>query len=238
MKNMRATLLILIFYGLFATSWVRAALSENYGLGFDISTVNSDGAVLAIYFLTIDISDSWEDGGPINIVLEDNGTPVDFGAAATISRSINLLNPTQWGVIFELEHEPLQANHQYCLLGTSEVVSYNPALTYQNTILTCFPYPLPSLTACGDFFLGCPPGCGSSPYLMSWSGQYASTYRVQKQIFGTWANWYTGSSTQSFASTGTNYAEFFRVRAENAGGNSGWCNIALSVQCSELQHPW
>lgn len=88
-------------------------------------------------------------------------------------------------------------------------------------------------------FLGCPYGCMSSPYLMSWVGQNASSFVVQKQGYFGWDNWYSGPNTSSFASTGTIYDEYFRVKAVNAAGlGSNWCQMSLRVQCSETMDPW
>jgi hypothetical protein len=102
--------------------------------------------------------------------------------------------------------------------------------------------PLPAPTVfCYDppLFLGCPYGCMSSPYLMSWVGQNASSFVVQKQGYFGWDNWYSGPNTSSFASTGTIYDEYFRVKAVNAAGlGSNWCQMSLRVQCSETMDPW
>jgi hypothetical protein len=88
-------------------------------------------------------------------------------------------------------------------------------------------------------FLGCPPGCMSSPYLMQWGGQNASSFVVQKLGFTGWSNWYSGTNTSSFASTGTIFDEYFKVKAINASGaSSDWCHMTLYVQCSEEMDPW
>lgn len=103
------------------------------------------------------------------------------------------------------------------------------------------PLPPPPTVFCYDppLFLGCPYGCMSSPYLMQWGGQNASSFVVQKSGFSGWSNWYSGTNTSSFASTGTIYHEYFRVKAVNASGvDSGWCNMTLYVQCSEEMDPW
>jgi hypothetical protein len=74
---------------------------------------------------------------------------------------------------------------------------------------------------------------------MSWVGQNASSFVVQKQGYFGWDNWYSGPNTSSFASTGTIYDEYFRVKAVNAAGlGSNWCQMSLRVQCSETMDPW
>lgn len=98
----------------------------------------------------------------------------------------------------------------------------------------------PTITECGAEFFNCPPGCGTTPYLMWWEGQNASGYQVDRKNFlGIWTSYYSGSNSSSPASTGTLHAEYFRVRAVNlAGLFSGWCPMTLFVQCDLDQNPW
>ena len=97
----------------------------------------------------------------------------------------------------------------------------------------------PTLASANAAFLGCPPGCGHSPYELSWSGSPNTTgYEVQYNSYGTWISYYSGTGSSVLASTGTQYAEFFRVRAVNSYDASDWVQLPLSVQCSENQDPW
>lgn len=91
---------------------------------------------------------------------------------------------------------------------------------------------------CGNYFLGCPIGCGHSPYMLTWNSSNANSYQVQHKQFANWKSYYTGSGTSTLASTGTVLAEQFRVRGVNEAGPGDWCYIWIQVQCSETQDPY
>lgn len=96
----------------------------------------------------------------------------------------------------------------------------------------------PTISGCYEVFLGCPYGCGHSPYELAWYGNNATGYEVQLNNYGFWQNYYSGTSSSVLASTGTQYSEYFRVRATSPAGQSSWCGITIQVQCSETQDPW
>lgn len=96
----------------------------------------------------------------------------------------------------------------------------------------------PPSVACGAYFLGCPVGCGHSPYILTWSSPTATSYQVQHKLFGSWNSYYSGSGLSTLASTGTVFSEQFRVRGINSGGSGNWCTIWIQVQCSDTQDPW
>jgi hypothetical protein len=85
---------------------------------------------------------------------------------------------------------------------------------YMEEAKSCEPYSAPPTVFCYSppLFLGCPPGCMSSPYLMQWGGQNASSFVVQKLGFTGWSNWYSGTNTSSFASTGTIFDEYLKSK--------------------------
>jgi hypothetical protein len=97
--------------------------------------------------------------------------------------------------------------------------------------------PSPPSVSCGSYFLGCPVGCGHSPYMLSWSSPTATSYQVQHKLFGSWNSYYSGSGLSTLASTGTVFSEEFRVRGINEAGTGNWCTIWIQVQCSETQDP-
>lgn len=118
----------------------------------------------------------------------------------------------------------------------SKVANYMASTSYD--YVAHYRIPSPPSVACGSYFLGCPVGCGHSPYMLSWSSPTATSYQVQHKLFGSWNSYYTGSGLSTLASTGTVFSEEFRVRGVNAAGPGGWCTIWIQVQCSETQDPW
>jgi hypothetical protein len=97
----------------------------------------------------------------------------------------------------------------------------------------------PALQSASAAFLGCPPGCGHSPYELSWSGSAnATSFEVQYNWGGSWGSYYSGTGLSVLASTGPQYTEFFRVRAVNSYGASDWINLPIHVQCSDMHDPW
>ena len=100
------------------------------------------------------------------------------------------------------------------------------------------PPPPPAIAFLEAHFLGCPPGCGLSPYRIYWWGQNATSYEVQHHGGYYWSPYYSGPNSEVMASTGTSYGELFRVRALNASGASAWIQIGISPQCSPNDNPY
>jgi hypothetical protein len=118
----------------------------------------------------------------------------------------------------------------------AKVANYMASTSYD--YVAHYRRPAPPTVSCGDYFLGCPVGCGHSPYMLTWSSPTATSYQVQHKLHGSWVSYYSGSSLSTLASTGTVYSEQFRVRGVNEVGVSNWCTIWIEVQCSETQDPW
>ncbi|MDH3691763.1 MAG: hypothetical protein OEU36_20160 [Gammaproteobacteria bacterium] len=97
----------------------------------------------------------------------------------------------------------------------------------------------PKINGTSVMFMGCPPGCGTSPYVMNWTATNYDSFDIEVKLFGSWLHHYSGTATSTTGtSVGTLMTGEYRVRAKNSYGNSGWTKMFLPVQCTSNQNPW
>lgn len=207
---------VLLLCPALVSSGARASIVENLGIGIDGET----STVLAFYSILIDSADDWEYGVG-NVVLDDEGVIRDVGAPVNFNRTNNLQNPTQWGVLYELTHNPAVAGHEYCLLGYVEVTSVDPPGTYAHAIeepCTSLPSPPSSPTSVNGQFRGCRWGFAKHDLYVSYVPN-ATWYQVYADLGSGYQ--YEYSSVYTTTTYVVNGEAYLKAKACNAAGCSG-----------------